>query len=82
MNVRHPSLGDVIQALIDSGIQVCILTKLPNGIDVHIGDEARGAVAKKTIKPDEFGTLPRWLIKAARNHYPLAPFCKIEWMDS
>lgn len=82
MTVRSKNLDLVVQALVASRIQVAIFTKLPDGIDVKIGDEQRGPVASKTFKPADIAEVTPWLIKAARNHYPRSGFAHIEWANA
>lgn len=75
------SLGTVMGALVQSHIQVAVITSLPKSIDVHIGDERRGPVAQKSFKPSEFDLIYPWLIEQGNKHYPKSAFASIDWLD-
>lgn len=69
-----PTLDSVLQALYDSEINVTISWFWDGGMNLVLGDNSNGIRAATTVDTTEGAA--RWLIDAAKRHYPASAFAK------
>lgn len=69
-----PTLDSVLQALYDSEINVTISWFWDGGINVVLGDHSNGVRSAGNVDTTEDAA--RWLIDAAKKHYPKSAFAQ------
>ena len=69
-------IGSVIQALYASEINAGLQANWDAGIDVWIGDDYGGRIAKETFSVDQLPLAVKWLDETARVHFPDSDYAK------
>lgn len=79
MTKKARTLDAVITEAYESGINVAIMSFLPDGIEVKIGDERVGIRAETIFSSRNMPNASTWLIDHIRKHYPQSAFAKVAW---